>query len=62
MSISNEIILDLIEFIFIVVILIFVLVDFGFNIEELVPALASAFSPVSLDQCQYSVLDCSLHP
>lgn len=49
MSVSNEIVLDLIEFIFVVIILVFVFIDFGFDIEELVAAFASALSAVSLD-------------
>jgi hypothetical protein len=48
MRIGNEIILDLIEFILIVIILIFIFVDFGFDIKELVAAFPATLSAVAL--------------
>jgi hypothetical protein len=48
MCIRNEIILELINFVLIIIILVFILIDFGFNIEELVSAFTSALSSMAL--------------
>ncbi len=48
MCISDEIVLDLIEFVFIVVILVFIFVDLGFDIEELISTFASTLSTMAL--------------
>lgn len=53
MCICNEIVLDLIEFILIVIVLVFILVNFGFDIEELIAAFTSALSAVALSMNQY---------
>jgi len=65
MCISNEIVLNLIEFVFIVIILVFILVDFSLDIEELIAAFSSAFSTMSLDSqvnnpfvCHVLTADC----
>ena len=51
MSICNEIVLDLIELVLIVVVLVLVFIDFGFDIEELISAFASALSAMTLVSC-----------
>jgi len=48
MCIRNEIVLDFIELVFIVFIFVLVLVDFGFDIEELVSAFTAALSSMTL--------------
>jgi hypothetical protein len=48
MCIRNEIVLDFIELVFIVFVFVLVLVDFGFDIEELVSAFTSTLSSVAL--------------
>ena len=48
MCISNEIILNLVEFVIVFIELVFVFVDFGFDIEELIASFTSALSAVAL--------------
>jgi len=48
MGICDEVVLDLVELVFILVVLIFALVDFGFDIEELIAAFSSALSAMTL--------------
>ena len=55
MRISNEVVLNLIEFILVVVILVFVFIDFGFDIEELIAAFASTLSAMTLISCQLEI-------
>ncbi len=52
MCICNEIVLNLVEFILVIVVLVFVLVNFGFDIEELIAAFTSALPAVALDTNQ----------
>jgi len=48
MGVCDEIVFDLVELIFVVLVLIFVLINFGFDIEELVAAFAATFSAMTL--------------
>ncbi len=48
MRIGDEVILEFIEFFLIVLILVFIFVDFGFYIEELVAGFSSALSAMTL--------------
>jgi hypothetical protein len=48
MCVCNEVVLEFIDLVLIIVIFIFVLIDFGFDIEELVSAFSSALSPMTL--------------
>jgi hypothetical protein len=48
MCVSNKIVFDFVELVFIVVILVFIFVDFGFDIEELIATFASTLSAMAL--------------
>jgi hypothetical protein len=48
MCISNEIVLNFIKFVLVIIILVLIFVDFGFDIEELVATFASTFSAMTL--------------
>lgn len=48
MRVCNEIVLELIDLIIILVNFVFVFINFGFDIEELVSAFASALSSMAL--------------
>jgi len=48
MSICNEIVLELIKLLFIIIVFLVILINFGFNIEKLITAFASTFSAMAL--------------
>jgi hypothetical protein len=48
MCICNEVVLEFIDLVFVIVIFVLIFINFGFDIEELVPAFTSALSSMAL--------------
>ena len=48
MGISNEVVLEICKLILVFIVLIFIFVDFGFDIKELVATFTAAFPSMTL--------------
>jgi hypothetical protein len=51
MGISDEVVLDLVELVFIIFVFFIILINFSFNIEKLVAFFFSALSTMPLSMC-----------